>query len=125
MGCLPPAGPDCQFVACMEDVLDVYHRPHDPKRPQVNLDETSKQLVGEVRPPLPPAPGQAERYDCEYVRNGSGGQAGRLHLRRSIWIGGPRWRFWCPVAEGSPTARSPRTAFPRRQVHGPSKMQSP
>ena len=71
MWCLPPAGPDCQFVACMEDVLDVYHRPHDPRRPQVNLDETSKQLVGEARPPVPAAPGRAERYDCEYVRNGT------------------------------------------------------
>jgi len=55
----------------MEDVPDVYHRPRDPKRPQVNLDETSKQRVGEARPPLPPAPGRAERYDCEYVRNGT------------------------------------------------------
>jgi hypothetical protein len=48
-------------------VLDVYHRPHDPKRPQVNLDETSKQLVGEARPPVPAVPGRAERY----VRNGT------------------------------------------------------
>ena len=70
MWCIPPRG-SCEFVACMEDVLDVYHRPRDPRRPQVNLDETSKQLVGEVRPPLPPAPGRPERYDGEYVRNGT------------------------------------------------------
>ena len=54
----------------MEDVLDVYERPYDPRRPQVCLDETSKQLVGEVRTPLPPAPGQPVREDYEYVRNG-------------------------------------------------------
>jgi len=54
----------------MEDVLDVYHRPYDPRFPQVCLDETSKQLVGEVRTPLPVAPGQPARQDYEYVRNG-------------------------------------------------------
>jgi len=54
----------------MEDVLDVYMRPYDPKRPLVCMDETSKQLVGEVRQPLPAGPGQPERYDFEYVRNG-------------------------------------------------------
>lgn len=54
----------------MEDVLDVYERPYDPRFPQVCLDETSKQLVGEVRTPLPPAPGQAAREDYAYVRNG-------------------------------------------------------
>jgi hypothetical protein len=54
----------------MEDVLDVYTRPYDPKRPLVCMDETSKQLVGETRKPLPPFPGQPERYDYEYVRNG-------------------------------------------------------
>jgi hypothetical protein len=55
----------------MEDVLDVYHRPYDPKRPLVALDEASKQLVGEVVQPLPPEPGQPERFDYEYVRNGT------------------------------------------------------
>ena len=55
----------------MEDVLDVYHRPYDEKRPLACLDETSKQLVGEVRTPIPPAPGRVERYDFEYVRNGT------------------------------------------------------
>ncbi len=55
----------------MEDVLDVYHRPYDAGRPLVCLDEASKQLVGETRTPLPPEPGQPERYDAEYVRNGT------------------------------------------------------
>jgi hypothetical protein len=55
----------------MEDVLEVYHRPFDPKRPQVCLDEASKQLVGEVVQPIPAEPGQPERFDYEYVRNGT------------------------------------------------------
>ena len=55
----------------MEDVLEVYHRPYDEKRPLVALDEASKQLVGEVAQPLPPEPGQPERFDYEYVRNGT------------------------------------------------------
>ncbi len=54
----------------MEDVLDVYTRPYDPKRPLICMDETSKQLVGETRMPLPTCPGQPQRYDAEYVRNG-------------------------------------------------------
>ena len=59
-------------MACMEDVLEVYTRPFDPKRPQVCMDELSKQLVGETRAPLPVAPGQPARFDYEYVRNGVG-----------------------------------------------------
>ncbi len=55
----------------MEDVLEVYHRPYDERRPLVTLDEASKQLVGEVVQPLPPQPGQPERFDYEYVRNGT------------------------------------------------------
>jgi hypothetical protein len=54
----------------MEDVLEVYRRPYDPKRPVVCLDETSKQLIGEVATPAPAAPGQVAHYDYEYVRNG-------------------------------------------------------
>ena len=55
----------------MEDVLDVYHRPYDEKRPLVCLDEASKQLIGEVVQPLPARPGQTERFDYEYTRNGT------------------------------------------------------
>jgi hypothetical protein len=67
---IPPAA-DAEFVCAMEDVLDVYHRPFDEKRPLVALDEASKQLIGEVVQPLPPEPGQPERFDYEYVRNGT------------------------------------------------------
>ena len=58
------------FVAAMEDVLEVYHRPRDPKRPVVCLDETSKQLINETRAPIRAKPGQPARHDCEYERNG-------------------------------------------------------
>jgi hypothetical protein len=54
----------------MEDVLEVYKRPYDAKRPVVCLDETSKQLIGEVAAPAPAAPGQVAHYDYEYVRKG-------------------------------------------------------
>ena len=58
-------------MAAMEDVLAVYTRPHDPARPLVCLDETSKQLVGETRPAVPMAPGRPARHDYEYRRNGT------------------------------------------------------
>jgi len=67
--CIPPKA-NAAFVAQMEDVLDVYVRPLDPKHPQVCFDESSKQQVKEVRTPLPVAPGQPARYDTEYERNG-------------------------------------------------------
>jgi DDE superfamily endonuclease len=59
------------FVAAMEDVIEVYHRPHYPDRPLVCLDETSKQLIAETREPLPMQPGQPARFDYEYKRNGT------------------------------------------------------
>lgn len=54
----------------MEDVLEVYTRPHDPGRPLVCLDETSKQLTRETRKPVPGKPGRAARFDYEYERAG-------------------------------------------------------
>ena len=54
----------------MEDVLDVYTRPYDPQRPQVCLDETSRQLLADVAPPQPMAPGVTAKEDYEYVRQG-------------------------------------------------------
>lgn len=54
----------------MEDVLDVYERPYDPRFPVVAMDETSKQLVGETRIPVPAAPGRPARVDYEYERRG-------------------------------------------------------
>jgi transposase len=69
MWCIPRV--DGEFVARMEDVLDLYAEPPDPKRPVVCFDESPTQLIGEVRQPIPAKPGQLERYDCEYKRNGT------------------------------------------------------
>ncbi len=66
-----PAGQSGEFVARMEDVLEVYHRPYDERRPVVCVDEVPVQLVGESRRPLPARPGRPARYDYEYVRNGT------------------------------------------------------
>jgi hypothetical protein len=66
---IPPKA-SAHFVSAMEDVIEVYHRPYDEKRPVVCLDEGGKQLLGEVRPPLPARPGSAAKEDSEYERNG-------------------------------------------------------
>jgi len=70
MWCIPPEQ-SAEFVCAMENVLEVYHRPYDPKRPVVCMDETSKQLVKETRVAQLARPGQAERFDYEYERNGT------------------------------------------------------
>src|SRR5215211_8339834 len=69
MGCIPQV--DGEFVARMEDVLDLYAEPPDPKCPVVCLDESPLQLIGEVREPVPAAPGRPVRYDYEYRRCGT------------------------------------------------------
>jgi transposase len=69
MWCIPQV--DGEYVARMEDVLDLYAEPPDPKRPVVCFDESPVQLIGETRQPIPAAPGQLERYDYEYKRNGT------------------------------------------------------
>jgi hypothetical protein len=70
MWCIPPQE-DARFVAQMEDVLEVYERPYDEMRPVVCLDEAAKQILGEVRAPLPLKAGQPERFDNEYERRGT------------------------------------------------------
>jgi transposase len=69
MWCIPKV--DGEYVARMEDVLDLYAEAPDPQRPVVCFDESPTQLIGEVREPIPAKPGQLERYDCEYRRNGT------------------------------------------------------
>jgi transposase len=66
--CIPVA--NAKFVYHMEDVLDVYKRPVDPQHPLVCFDESPEQLVSETRQALPIAPGQLEKYDYEYRREG-------------------------------------------------------
>ena len=97
MWCIPPKQ-SAEFVYHMEDVLAVYQQPPDPQRPIVCVDETFRQLIGEVREPLPVQPGAIERYDSVYERNGvaslfvafeplAGGRhvAVTDHRRRSDW----------------------------------------
>jgi hypothetical protein len=69
MWCIPPEK-NAEFVCAMENVLEVYKRPHDPARPVICMDEQAKQLVAETRTPLAPRPGRTERFDHEYRRNG-------------------------------------------------------
>ena len=69
MWCIPQV--DAEYVARMEDVLDLYAEAPDTQRPVVCFDESPIQLIGEVRRPIPPEPGQIERYDFEYRRNGT------------------------------------------------------
>lgn len=69
MWCVPKV--DAEYVACMEDVLELYAETPDPERPVVCFDESPTQLIGEARQPIPAQPGQLERYDYEYRRNGT------------------------------------------------------
>jgi transposase len=81
MWCIPQV--DGEYVARMEDVLDLYAEAPDPKRPVVCFDESPIQLIGEVRQPIPARPGQIERYDCEYRRNGTANLFVFLDVHRS------------------------------------------
>ena len=69
MWCIPRV--DAEYVARMEDVLDLYGEAPDQKRPVICFDESPTQLIGEVRQPIPAAPGRLERTDFEYRRNGT------------------------------------------------------
>lgn len=70
LGCIPPKE-DADFVACMEDILDVYQMPYDPKYPLWCMDEKPFQLLGEAREPLPMRPGDVTKFDSDYKRNGT------------------------------------------------------
>jgi hypothetical protein len=66
---IPPEA-NAEFVAAMEHVLDVYKRPYDPTHPVICMDETPRQLIGQVRDPIAATAGQPMREDCEYERLG-------------------------------------------------------
>lgn len=68
--CIPKKD-DPDFIACMEDVLDVYELPYDEKRPVICMDEKPYQLLGDAREPLPMRPGNDLKTDSEYIRNGT------------------------------------------------------
>src|SRR5579862_9190120 len=69
MWCIPKV--DAEYVARMEDVLDLYAEEPDPRRPVVCYDESPTQLIGETRQPIPATPGRPQRFDYEYRRNGT------------------------------------------------------
>ena len=81
MWCIPRV--DGEFVARMEDLLDLYAERPDAGRPVVCFDESPTQLIGEVRTPCAARPGQLERYDCEYQRNGTANLFVFLDVHRS------------------------------------------
>ena len=68
MWCIPEAS--AEYVACMEDVLDLYEQPYDPMRPVVCYDEWRRALISETRQSIPAAPGHRKRIDYEYRRHG-------------------------------------------------------
>ena len=68
--CIPPEE-DPEFVARMEDILDIYEQPYDPKYPLWCIDEKPYQILGETREPLPMRPGDIKKIDSEYKRNGT------------------------------------------------------
>jgi DDE superfamily endonuclease len=115
----------------MEDVLDLYAEPYDPKRPKVNFDETSKQLIKETHVPLPAQPGQAARYDYEYERNGTRNlflfvepQAGWRHVvvtEQRTMIDFAQQMKWL-VDEGYPTAEKIRVVLDNLNTHRPASL---
>ena len=68
--CIPPKA-NAEFVACMEDVLELYAEPYDPEIPVICMDEKPYQLLGEVADPIPMKPGSCAKIDYEYERNGT------------------------------------------------------
>jgi hypothetical protein len=92
MWCIPPEA-NAEFAWRMEDVLSVYKLPYDPRRPVVCMDESSKQLVAEVRRPLGLQPGKPRREDNEYERKGTCNLFlffEPLRGRRRVWVTGQR-----------------------------------
>jgi hypothetical protein len=110
----------------MEDGLEVYAKPYDPRRPKVNFDETSKQLIQETRQPLPAQPGRPQRYDYEYERNGTRNlllfvepQAGWRHVQiteQRTKLDFAHARQWL-VDEGYPEATVIRVVLDHLNTH--------
>ena len=110
----------------MEDVLEVYAEPYDPRRPKVNVDETSQQLIKETRIPLSAQPGQPQCFDDEYARNGTRHlclfvepQAGRRHVQvteHRTKVDLAHAMQWL-VAIGSPEAEVMRVVLDHLNTH--------
>ena len=115
----------------MEDVLDVYMRPHDPTRPVVCLDETSRQLLADIRPPLPAAPGRPARVDAEYERAGVVNVflvSEPLRGWRQVRVSDQRTRLdWAACIKEvidvhSPTAERIVLVMDNRTIHSPASL---
>jgi len=95
----------------MEDVLELYHLPYDPKYPLVCMDESNKQLVGEVKDSIPISPGRARLVDHEYVRNGVAElflEVEPLNGRRHVEVSETRTRVdWAHFIKGMLDQRYP------------------
>ncbi len=127
---IPPEA-NGEFVWRMEDVLEVYTRPHDPKRPQICLDEVSKQLIGETRCPRPMQPGHPLRYDDEYERRGTANLflwCEPLQGRRHVTVTERRTKIdWAHVIKGLidvhyPEAERIALVLDNLNTHNPSSL---
>jgi hypothetical protein len=115
----------------MEDVLDLYAEPYDEKRPKVNFDETSRQLIADTRAPLEVGRGQPRRYDHEYKRNGTRNifihcepQAGWRHVEvteRRTKTDFAHQMKWL-VDERYPEAEVIRVILDNLNTHGPGSL---
>ena len=115
----------------MEDVLAVYTRPYDPDYPVVCMDETCKQLIGEVHPPIPCAPGRPARVDHEYVRNGVAAiflevepLTGTRHVAVTARRTRKDWAWWIKgmLDERYPNAVRVRLVLDNLNTHGVASL---
>jgi DDE superfamily endonuclease len=115
----------------MEDVLVIYELPYDPAHPVVCMDETCKQLIGEVREPISCEPGKPERVDDEYVRNGVAEiflevepLAGRRHVEITEHRARTDWAWWIKgmLDERYPDAVSVRLVMDNLNTHSPASL---
>ena len=120
-----------EYVVRMEDVLDLYAEEPDPDRPAICFDESPFQLIGEVREPIPAKPGQTERFDCEYKRNGTANLFVFLDVHHS-WRNAKMtdWRAAQDFAQcmrdmidlHSPPGRTIRVVMDNLSTHSPSYL---
>ncbi len=127
--CIPEVGGE--FVWRMEDVLELYEEPYDPRKPVVCFDELPYQMVTEKRTPLPTKPGRPQRYDYEYERKGTGNvfttvepQAGWRHVevtQRRTALDFAQQMRWL-VDEAYPAAEVIRVVLDNLNTHTPAAL---
>jgi len=118
------------FVANMEKVLEVYKRPYDEKHPVVCMDESPKQLIGEIQTPVAAKPGSEEKYDYEYVRNGvcnifmsNEPLAGKRFVKVTERKQKPDWALFVEeIAAQYPTAEKITMVVDNYETHKPGAL---